>query len=400
MELKIAHISDIHLGSKFLFLGEKANEHRERIWQTLKKSLADAVARNCKLVVITGDIFDYPNPGAKDKERLEGLFSEVVDKGIRVVILPGNHDLLGDGSVWGNWKQSGVHVCGQKNGVKGEANVDGGTNRNAASASVFDFVEYEDLGVQIWASAVTAKKSSLPDLEALAREIKQHKSAHEGKQDLARIVLLHSPLDININSGKGQVNITKDSLAKLEADYIALGDWHSTMDVGGEQFTAWYAGSPEILSLSEKDSGNYLIINLISESDKFKARVEKVRISELQLHRKQADLSLIKLTELTRELESLRSPNNIVNLVLRGEIEPGNTLDTDEIESRFSAEFYYLRVRDMTKIEAGLSDTENLPKGSIQSEFVRLIKKRQDSGEITEEVAGMALKIGLSMFNK
>jgi len=45
-------------------------------------------------------------------------------------------------------------------------------------------------------------------------------------------------------------------------DYIALGHWHSPYGAATGAVTAWYSGSPEILSIGQPAAGYALVVEL------------------------------------------------------------------------------------------------------------------------------------------
>ena len=98
--LKILHTGDIHLGSKFSFLGEKATEYRRALVKSFE-SLADtAIEKKVDLVIISGDLFDSPFPSRTTIEIVKRVFKKLVDEGIYTAIIPGNHDYLAPSSIY------------------------------------------------------------------------------------------------------------------------------------------------------------------------------------------------------------------------------------------------------------------------------------------------------------
>ena len=63
------------------------------------------------------------------------------------------------------------------------------------------------------------------------------------------------PADASMRSSP----ITDDDIAATDADYVALGHWHTLTDVSAGGVPAWYAGSP-MMSWSD---GVALLVDLV-----------------------------------------------------------------------------------------------------------------------------------------
>jgi len=87
--MRIAHISDTHLGFRQYGLQEREED--------FKKAFVDAFEKIAELspdiVVHTGDLFDYSHPPTRALKTAMEVLSKFSQKGIPVFILPGTHDL-------------------------------------------------------------------------------------------------------------------------------------------------------------------------------------------------------------------------------------------------------------------------------------------------------------------
>lgn len=86
--VRIAHISDSHLGNSLFQLTERREDAR----QCLKKAVDMAMRQSPDILVHTGDLFHSPLPQNDDMLFVIELFKELRDK-VRVVVLDGNHDI-------------------------------------------------------------------------------------------------------------------------------------------------------------------------------------------------------------------------------------------------------------------------------------------------------------------
>jgi DNA repair exonuclease SbcCD nuclease subunit len=76
-----------------------------------------AVKNNIKLILISGDVFEYYNPSSRERTEVFNLFSEFRDKGLTFFIIDGNHDTNGFWSALGylgNFKIPDITVVSGK----------------------------------------------------------------------------------------------------------------------------------------------------------------------------------------------------------------------------------------------------------------------------------------------
>ncbi len=56
--VRLLHTADVHLGAKFLGLGDKGATQREQIRASFRKLISQAITENVDIVLIAGDLFD------------------------------------------------------------------------------------------------------------------------------------------------------------------------------------------------------------------------------------------------------------------------------------------------------------------------------------------------------
>ena len=86
--VRIAHISDSHLGSSLFQLSERREDARK----CLKKAVEMAMKHSPDLLIHTGDLFHSPLPPNDDMLFVIELFKSLKDK-VKVIVLDGNHDI-------------------------------------------------------------------------------------------------------------------------------------------------------------------------------------------------------------------------------------------------------------------------------------------------------------------
>ncbi|MHA1577130.1 MAG: metallophosphoesterase, partial [Candidatus Thorarchaeota archaeon] len=86
--VRIAHISDSHLGCSLFQLAERREDGRK----CLKKAVDMAMQHSPDILVHTGDLFHSPLPQNDDMIFVIELFKGLKDK-VRLIVLDGNHDI-------------------------------------------------------------------------------------------------------------------------------------------------------------------------------------------------------------------------------------------------------------------------------------------------------------------
>ena len=169
-----------------------------------------AVARRVDLVVLVGDTFDHNRVGPATVSLVVDALARL---SVPVVVLPGNHDPLVEGSVYDRADlPRHVHVLRAGEG---------------------ETLELAALGVEVWGRAHTSYGDSRPLAEPPPR-------GHQPWQ----VALAHGHLVRSAEDRLRSYLITSDEIAACGRDYVALGHWDVQRDVSAGGVTAWYSGSP------------------------------------------------------------------------------------------------------------------------------------------------------------
>ncbi len=84
----IAHISDTHLGYRQYGLKEREEDFYKAFEQCIDKILD----YGCDAVIHTGDLFEKNNPSNRARLFVKEQFKKLLENGIKIFIIPGNHD--------------------------------------------------------------------------------------------------------------------------------------------------------------------------------------------------------------------------------------------------------------------------------------------------------------------
>ena len=235
--VKFLHTADWQLGMTRHFLAGEAQPRFDGARIDVIRTIG-ALAENegCSFVVVCGDVFESNQ--VSRQVILRAFEAMGATPKVPFYLLPGNHDPLDASSVY---KSSTFAENKPDNVVVLE------------DSNPIDVVSGVELVPAPWFT-----KSPLADLVAKACDDLEN-------PDAIRILVGHGMVD-EISPDKAKPALV--SLESLEAridegliHYVALGDHHSTTDVGTSGRT-WYAGAPEPTRYDEIDPGNVLVVDL------------------------------------------------------------------------------------------------------------------------------------------
>ncbi len=235
--VKFVHSGDWQLGMPRHFLrGEAQARFDAARLDAVERIGALAVEENCAFVVVCGDVFES---NQVSRQVLVRAFEKMrANPQVTFFLLPGNHDPLDASSIF----RSPAFVEQRPDNV-----------RVLESESPVELSHGVELVPAPWPN-----KHPTSDLAAAACE-------GLGPTDAVRIVVGHGAVDSMSPNPVDPKLIALDRLEELldggVIHYVALGDRHSTTDVGASG-RVWYAGAPEPTDYDETDPGNVLIVDL------------------------------------------------------------------------------------------------------------------------------------------
>ncbi len=297
--LRLLQTSDVHLGARHPFLGERAADQRERQFAAFRRIVDLAVERSVDLVVIAGDLFDSSVEPARTVERVAVELRRVVDAGIRTVILPGDHDAPGRASIYH------VHDLARLAGASPES----------ASISILD-AEAPDVELPALNAIVTSRfpAADLPD-------------------DGWRIGVIHR-----------EPRPRDDEIASAGVDYLAIGGPHSAAD-GRAGSVSWAAsGAPELVDIDSGGGGAALIITL---DEAARPVVERRSVGQTRFER--LEIGLAKVADqaaLVKALADRTDPDLVLDLRLTGPWPDAFDLDLTAVEAALVDRFLRIRVQN------------------------------------------------------
>lgn len=228
MTRRFLHSSDLHLGKAFGGFPEAIrNRLREARHGAIARLAQVARAGGADLVLLAGDSFDAETPAPDTLRHALRAMAEAAD--LRWVMMPGNHDSLAASELW----------------------------RRVAS-------EAPDNLLAVTSPAPLALH---PDLWLLPAPCTQRRPG----RDLTEAMSAPTPEGaLRLGLGHGAVTdfsgeegtpgiIPPDRAALSGLDYLALGDWHGSLQIGP---ATWYSGTPEADSFKHDSPATALLVEL------------------------------------------------------------------------------------------------------------------------------------------
>ncbi|MCY4094233.1 MAG: metallophosphoesterase [Gammaproteobacteria bacterium] len=245
--LRFIHTSDVHLDSTS---SRGDVEGFRNPAEYAFAQVVDAVTQaNCELFLIVGDLFDSARIKEHDFEFVRTQLSKI---DCPVVLIPGNHDVHDDTSVWRKFDPTelGSHVY-------------------PIMEHEGDLIEFPDLGATLWGRAMDEHSPNYEPLLGVPRI----------DRDNWYIGMAHGQVvHKRVNGSSSQ--ITHDEIQNSGFDYLALGHVHvwDTFEFG--DVTACYSGSP-VEAFASSHGGYYALVDL---NPRFGVSITKNKLSSKTEH--------------------------------------------------------------------------------------------------------------------
>ena len=204
-KLRLIHTSDIHLGD--------ATGHPEST--SALTAVVDAVSHNgADMLLLVGDVFD--NERVSD-EILEWFLGEIGRLQTPAVLLPGNHDLIHESSVYRRdpFKSAPDNLFIFR-GAQGE------------------LLSFPGMGIDLWGRAMPMHTPDFKPLEGMPSPV----------EDNWLVALAHGHFHYEEDRDQRSSPIYPQEVADAGCHYLALGHWDRHVDVSQGNVTAVYSGCP------------------------------------------------------------------------------------------------------------------------------------------------------------
>ena len=334
--MKFLHTADWQLGKPFAGISD--DQKRSRVRQerfTVIQRIGDLVRQHdVSFVLVAGDLFDS---NTADKSTVSNACSAIGQLKVPVVVIPGNHDHGGQGSLW---------------------NQDFFLREQQALASNLRVLlepKPLDLDDAVILPCPLLNRLEQVDPTAWLRNPEVIQEMTAGK---TRIILAHGSTqqftgdaDEEDQEYSNSNLIHLDKLPLGDLDYIALGDWHGCKQVGDK---AWYAGTPERDRFPTGESNQPGHVLLIEATRGQQPHVESIPTGQIRWHEFDfefhSDQDLLLLEQQVHELTHGRANEDLLKLTLSGSLGLEASARLDQIIEAFEARLLRLKLTNQTTI--------------------------------------------------
>lgn len=344
--MKFIHTADIHLGSKIeaKLPPEKTEERKAEVRTAFKNMVEKARVFGAKVILLCGDVFDGDRPLKKDKEFFYSVVRNNPD--VDFLYLRGNHDNL-------------------------ESYSESYDNLKTFSKEWTSYT-YGDVvfsGIEIAPENCTSFYSSL--------------SLDPSK---INVVLLHGQKSESV--GDGKINIAR--LKDKNIDYLALGHIHYASRGRIDECGVYaYSGCLEGRGFDETGAKGFYLVDTDGGKITFEFIENSVRkIDEFVVNVSAAN-GEYEAYKIVRESISA-DRNDILRIVLKGEISFDGDGLAAETERLLKGDFYFVSVKDETlqKFDFDKIAGDN----SLKGEFIRQVLASPETDEVKRKVISVGIK--------
>lgn len=348
--MKFIHCADLHIDSKIEKLSpDKSAIRREEVLNAFERMVDFAVENKVSAVIISGDMFDVQKITKRSLNRILSAINKA--SSMDFLYLCGNHDQLTQAfnkDMPSNFKMFSNEFTAFRyaNVVIGGIDVS-----NNASNSIYDQINFE-------------------------------------KNDF-NILCMHGQI-ADFKSKETVDIISLPLLRDKNIDYLALGHYHtySTGRIDQRGIFA-YSGCLEGRGFDELGDKGFILID--TEKDDY---IEFVKFSKRSYNIFNFNLSEYldypyARSELLSLLPNTFSKEDIVRVVLKGEIDANFYIDHRELENRLGEYFFYAEVEDKTVLS--IKEEDYLLDKTAKGEFLRLVWESDLSQEEKKKIISCGL---------
>ena len=324
--MKILHTSDLHIGK---YIG--TYDLKEDTEYVLNQVVDTAIRERVEVVLISGDVFDRPNPSEEAIKMYVSFLKQLLDKNIKVIAISGNHD-------------SGIRLSAYKEILGKGYFVEGEFNSPMRKVSLND--EYGPVNfylLQFFTPFIVKSnlklEKGLENYDLAMDEIIKRENIDTSQRN---IILAHqfvagfkfggSEEDFSYSNGdeKNVAGVGIISLDKFQNfDYVALGHIHKPQKISRE--TIRYSGSLLKYKTSEIDGPDKSVVIIdLKEKGNIEVKLDPIK----PLH------PFVKIEGLLSELTNTNpNENDYVYLIVDDDKTP--------IEAKNKLTPYYKRIVDI-----------------------------------------------------
>lgn len=235
LALKLLHTADWHLGRRFPSFGTDAALELMRARMSVVDAIFGSAAHNeVDAVLCAGDLFDDPQPDEEWWKPLAERLGRHAKEGRPVILLPGNHDFLGPGTVY-----HPTHPFVR------------------ALPEHVHVVDRDDWQLRLSPEAMLYARPCRSRADGL--DLAMALPAREPGDASIRIGMVHGST-FDMPDFQTNFPIARDAASQRGLDYLAIGDTHAYRVYDPPQSPTVYPGAPEPTTFGERDAGSVALV--------------------------------------------------------------------------------------------------------------------------------------------
>ncbi len=363
----LLHLADVHLGAPHIDMGAAAVQQRERQSAAFSRAFDEGLKAKVDVALICGDLFDSNAQSRRSVEHTVAELKRLTDRGIRVVIIPGSHDVYDSRSIYRAFDLARM------------AGLPDGSDLLTVLTPERPELLIKELDLIVFGRVFTSGKAPRSPLDGFSVQADDRASWKVG--------MVHGSRQTPGKVASDGVPFTEAEIAASGLDYLALGHWHSYSS-GRAGDTTWaYAGAPEPVAVDQDGAGGICLVRLQDgvggaggAGRPGSVQVECIRVGRTGFLAESVEASsLADQDELVRRLAELADPDLVLRATVDGNAPDSLEIDTDEVERALAPAFLHVRVRDRSVTE--LSAGPALPSDTVAGQFVADVEARMRTAE-------------------
>jgi exonuclease SbcD len=353
--LRLLHTADVHLGARHADMGEAASAQRERQFDAFRASVDLALAEKVDLFLIAGDLFDSNTQPRRSVERVAAELGRLAKARIRMVLVPGTHDVYDRSSVYRAYDLAAM------------AGTKAGDGMVTLLTPDHAWVHLAQLDAVVHGPVFPTKRAPYSPLRDLAAVVTPPATW--------KIGLLHAAVAIPGKTDGDDVVITVDEIGASGLDYLALGHWHSAQVATTKGVTYAYSGAPEAVAVDQDRSGKVLLVTLDEQGERHTVTVDERAVGHTRFERLEIDAATVgSQPALVERLTGLADPDLVLDVRLIGVRPDDLDLEPREVEEAVRGSF--LRIRLADRSHPALTEGALPPAETVAGAFIRSVEGR------------------------
>lgn len=372
--VRFLHTGDWQLGLTRHFLSADAQaRYSEARLEAIRRIAELAHVEGCAFVVVSGDVFESNH---LDRQVVIRSLDAMAAFDVPLYLLPGNHDPINAGSVYRS--ATFQDHCPEQVVILESPGV----------------VAVSGVDVEL----VAAPWDSKQPLDDLVAQVCGGLSPVDRS---FRVVVGHGAVDVGNpnpnNPALIRVSVAEDAVRSGCVHYVALGDRHSTTEVGGTG-RIWYSGTPVVTDYDEVEPNNVLLVDL----DQDAISVQRKPVGSWQFTRRSFDVNNQAEVDTVREwLEAIPDKRRtVVKLSFVGTLNLTDKARLDAVLEHFNDLFAALETWERHTELSVLPDDGDLRDLGLTGfaaktvdEFSALARSGGLDAEVAQDVLGLLYRL-------